>query len=156
MKNRDIQRQIDSLTDLFARAPIACAGDLELEAHWARYLCVRLTGLLEYSIKSIYADYISREATQYVSQFAGATLDVSLRNPDSGALLGFVGKFHLGWQSDLKEFLTEDDRGGAVTSLMKIRNAIAHGTEKEITFHRLSEYKPKVIAVIEFIENQCS
>lgn len=47
MNNREIARQLQSLRDLIKRTSQACGGDVEMQAHWARYLCVLSAGLVE-------------------------------------------------------------------------------------------------------------
>lgn len=51
--------------------------------------------------------------------------------------------------------MAEDDRLGAVNTVMRQRNQIAHGGQSTISPAQLRNYLPKCVEVIDFIENQC-
>lgn len=67
MKNRETIQAKDRLDDLFSRVN-EFSGDLELQSHWARYLCVRVSGFIETSIRSILSEYARKMSAQTTSK----------------------------------------------------------------------------------------
>jgi hypothetical protein len=47
MRNRDLARQKQVLDELIAKTRNATGGDVEMQSHWAKYLCVLVAGFLE-------------------------------------------------------------------------------------------------------------
>jgi hypothetical protein len=60
MKQPEIHR-LEQRLDLLFRKAAALSEDLELQAHFARYLCVLVSGYLEAAISEIYSDYARRK-----------------------------------------------------------------------------------------------
>ena len=58
MKNQEVSRQLQRLQSLIKRTNAASRGDIEMQAHWAKYLCVLSAGFLENALKEIYAEFV--------------------------------------------------------------------------------------------------
>ncbi len=154
MKNQEISRQIQRLEALYARARDASDTQLDLQAHWARYLCILLSGLVENGIKEIYSDFIGRAASKPVADYAIAYL-LTVQNPKAEKILLIAGSFKKEWREQLQVYLDDQGRKDAVDSVMANRNQIAHGKDVNITLGRLRSFLDKVIDVLAFIEQQC-
>lgn len=155
MRNREISRQIQRFDALYKRAQNACNEDLDLQSHWARYLCILLSGIVENSIKEIYSDYISRSANKSVSDYAINYL-LTIQNPKTEKILTTVGSFKKDWQRELEAYVSEEGRKDAIDSIMANRNLIAHGKDVGITLVRLNVFFSKTIEVLTYMEEQCS
>ena len=57
MKLHSLASQHQKLRWLIAQANSLGAEQLELRAHWARYICVLSSGFLENALKEVYASY---------------------------------------------------------------------------------------------------
>jgi hypothetical protein len=68
MKPADVHRFEQRLNMLFQKAS-ALSDDLELQAHFARYLCVLVSGYLETAIAQIYSDYAERKRHPHLATY---------------------------------------------------------------------------------------
>ena len=75
MRNTEVVRFEQRLDDLFAK--IEDVPDLELKSHWARYLCILVSGYLETSVRAIYGEYSKNRANDNVANYVIADLNVS-------------------------------------------------------------------------------
>ena len=62
MENFQLPRQIQKLRALIQRTAQASSQDLELQAHWGRYLCILVAGFLENALTEIYTDFVKNAA----------------------------------------------------------------------------------------------
>lgn len=154
MQNQEITRQIQQLQSLFSSTAIACGGDIEMQAHWARYLCILCAGFLENSLKEVYATFVSNAASPPVARFTISTLN-KVQNPKTTKFIDTARSFKSQWGDDLEIFVNQDGRREAINSIMNNRHQIAHGKVVDITIARIKDYFGKSIQVIEFIEDQC-
>ena len=156
MRNSDIARQIRSLRDLVRRADQACGGDIEMQSHWARYLCVLSAGLIENSVKASYTDYARRTVSAPVARYVGAAL-ARVRNPRTETILDLAGGFKNEWRDELEVFVRAGGRAEAVDNIMGNRHQIAHGQGRNsnLSLSQVEDYLSKAIEVLEFVEKQC-
>ena len=66
MRSSTIVREQQYLDNLFAKITQIqrmSPDDIDLQAHWARYLCILVSGFLENSISTIYIEYAKKKAT---------------------------------------------------------------------------------------------
>lgn len=153
MRNQELSRQIQRLRSLIVRADQASGGNLELQAHWARYLCVLSAGLLENGLVEVYSDFVVRTAPAPVASYATHCLG-QIQNPKSRRFHETAEKFKGSWALALQTYLNEEGRREAVDSIMANRHLISHGDDSGITLARLKTYLDKAIEVLTFIETQ--
>jgi hypothetical protein len=156
MHNREISRQFQRLHDLIKRSDEATAGTIELQSHWARYLCILSAGLLENAIKEIYIEYAQSQVSRPIANFI-STLLSPIRNPKSQKFLEIAAAFNPAWKDELETHLNDDGRGDAIDSIMNHRHLIAHGKShnSNISLVQIKDYLAKAQEVLEFIEGQC-
>ena len=155
MRNHEVHKQVQAIGDLIAETQHAAKDDLELQSHWARYLCVLVAGLLENALRELYSDFCRSTASQSVADFSAAAL-ARYRNPKAGTFVKVSRAFKREWASSLEAFLNDDGRKEAIDSIMAQRNQIAHGKSSGITVARVADYFQKVVTVVDFIEKQCN
>jgi len=149
-----MSRQLQRLDSLFKRAADASNGDFDLQSHWARYLCVLVSGFVENGVKEIYTEFVSRGASKPVADYAIAFLS-TIQNPKAEKILTITGSFKKEWREDLAKYLEEDGRKDAVDSIMTNRHQIAHGKDVSITLARVQGFFRKIIDILGFMEQQC-
>jgi hypothetical protein len=154
MKSVELNRQVQRLRWLFDSTPGATADQLELQAHWGRYLCVLVAGFLEIALRDVYGAYCYQAASPAVASYAVSQLS-RVQNPKAARFISTARDFRPDWSEALSEFLAENGRKEAIDSIMANRHLIAHGRDSGITLARTREYLGKSIEVIEFIERQC-
>jgi hypothetical protein len=154
MENQQLNRQLQKIRSLIDKTTEASRQDLELQAHWGRYLCVLVAGFLENAIAEIYTDFVNSAASEPVASFASLTLG-RIQNPNSQRFLDTARSFKQSWADDLEKFLMEQGRKEAIDSIIANRHAIAHGRDSGITVVRVVQFLDRCVEVIEFIEGQC-
>ncbi|MBD1930582.1 MULTISPECIES: HEPN domain-containing protein [Cyanophyceae] len=153
MKNIEVKRERQRIDDLFTKIS-SLPDDIELKSHWARYLCIRVSGFLENSVRAIYSQYAKKKAVPYVANFVERKLE-DFQNPKMEKILQLTGLFSPEWESELRK-VTEGELKDAVDSIVSNRHNIAHGRDVGITYVRVKEYYNKALKVIDLIENQCN
>jgi hypothetical protein len=155
MKNREISRQIQRLNSLVSRTSAAAGGDLELQAEWARYICIVAAGLIENGLKAIYSDFVDNASSVQVAGFAKATLS-RIQNPRAERFLEISGSFNDDWRNELERFFEKHGGKEAINSIMSNRHLIAHGKTSNISMTPLKDYIKEAVRVLELIEQQCT
>lgn len=152
MKNIEIVSRKQRLDNLFTSVA-KLSEDFELQSHWARYLCVLVSGFLECSIRTLYAEYTRSKAAPYVANYVADQLKW-FQNPKSEKIFELVRSFSSQWEEELKAY-TEGERKDAIDSIVANRHLIAHGESVGITYARIQGYYERTLQVVEFIEGQC-
>jgi hypothetical protein len=153
MKNLEISKQIARIKSLVQRTQTATSGDLELQSHWAKYLCILGAGLLENALHAIFIEYVERCSNIPVARFAGEELRY-LQNPKTQRFVETARAFREDWAVQLEAFVDADGRKDAIDSIMALRHQIAHGKDVGVTVSRVNTCLEKSIEVLEFLEQQ--
>lgn len=154
MKLKTLTSQHQRLSWLIAQANGLPADQIELRAHWARYICVLSSGFLENSLKEVYSYYARSCSAPAVGDYIESQLE-RVHNPKASRFVETAQAFNKRWANDLTIFLEDDGRKEAIDAIMANRHQIAHGKDSGITLARVSDYLAKSVRVIEFIETQC-
>ncbi|SRR6266436_4188588 len=154
MKLHMLSTQHQRLCWLISEANNFGAEQLELRAHWARYLCVLSSGFLENALREVYAHYARSCSSRTVADYVESKLRL-IQNPKAGRFLDTAISFNKDWRQGLEAALEADGKGAAIDAIMSNRHLIAHGKDSDITLARLGDYLAKGVKVIEFIETQC-
>ncbi len=153
MNNLEAVRYRQRLDGLFKR--IAAFGeDLELQAHWARYLCVLASGFLETSVRSIYGQYARTKSAPNVANYVEGQLK-QFQSPKMENILELTRSFSPSWEERLRDAVDGEPKD-AVDSIVANRHNIAHGRPVGITYHTIRSYYGNAIKVIELIDQQCA
>lgn len=161
MRNNELRKQYDAIQSLIQNTSCATKGNINLQNHWGKYICVLTAGLLENSIKEIYGEFIRNTAanapnSQAVAKYAAANLE-RIRNPKSQRFVQTAQAFSDVWSRELQTHLNESNghRKNAIDSIMNHRHRIAHGKNVTISLAQVTEYLKTASEVIDYIESQC-
>jgi hypothetical protein len=127
--------------------------DIELQSEWAKYLCIRVSGYLELSIRTIYTEYAHKKAHKNVANFVSSRLG-GFQNPNMELIFQRSGAFNSNWRKELESI--DDELQESVNSIVNLRNAIAHGNDVGLTYKRIKEHYENAIKVLQIMENQCN
>lgn len=127
--------------------------DLEIQAHWARYLCILTSGFLEAAIRETYCEYARGKSAPNIANFVDNRLK-TFQNPKMDKILSLARTFSLEWEEELKA-KCEGEPKDAVDSIVANRNRIAHGEDVGVTFTRIKTYYNSSLKVLDLIEDQC-
>lgn len=154
MYSRKLNSQLQRLRSVIDKTTVASEGDLELQGHWGRYLCILVAGFLENAIGEIYAEFAHNAGSEPVANFVAGRV-LKIQNPKAQRFIDTAGAFKAQWATDLEAYLNQEGRKDAIDSIMANRHLIAHGQNAGISVARVKEYLVKCIEVVEFMENQC-
>ena len=154
MRNFTLVQQLQRIDRLFQETRNASGNDLEMQAHWARYLCILSAGFLENAITEIYVDFVKRSSSEPVAKYTCAVLE-RIQNPQTKKFLETATAFKGTWGTELELFVNDEGRRDAINSIMANRHLIAHGRYSGITITRLRTWLDRSIEVLELIEAQC-
>ena len=157
MKSQEISRQLQRINGLIAKTDEACGSNLEMQSHWAKYICILAAGLLENAIKDVYSDYAKRQVSQPIAKFVNSNLS-RIRNPKTELFIETAGAFKDHWKQELTDYVDLEGRREAIDSIMNQRHLIVHGSvhNSNISLTQIKSYLSKAVEVVEFIEKQCS
>jgi hypothetical protein len=153
MKNREVISHKQRLDDLFEQVK-NLPMEQRLQGHWARYLCVLVSGFLEASVVAIYREYAQNRAEPNITRFVETELR-GFRNPNMERIIQLIGSFNPGWAKDIKE-VTHGQLTESINSIVNIRNQIAHGEDVGIGYPTIRSYYENAVKVIELLEQQCN
>jgi hypothetical protein len=153
MKNREVLRYKQQLDDLFAKIS-DLPEDSEIQSHWARYLCIRVSGFLEVSIRSIYSQYAKDKSAPFVANYIEKQLS-GFQNPSMEKILRIAKSFNPLWADELEQRVDSEIKD-AIGSIIATRNKVAHGENVGITYTKISAYYKNAVKLVELIERQCN
>jgi hypothetical protein len=151
----EIYRSKSRLDAVFGQATTVggLGGDPELQAHFARYLCVLVSGFLEISIRRILAEYSRTHSDPNVAKYVSARLE-NFRNPKSENIYQLTGGFSTSWEAALRT-ATLGELKDAVDSIVANRHRIAHGESVGLSMVVLKDYYRRVVKFVEVFESHC-
>lgn len=134
---------------VFERA-VRFEGEPDVQADYARYLCVLVTGFLEQAVVRVVLDYVNALGDPSLNRYVAETLrrPGSMHAPD---ILRLVGSFNEDWQTQLAEKLTNRHRE-AIGSVYASRNKIAHGEDVDLAYRQVRGDYDLVLEAIRFLE----
>jgi hypothetical protein len=153
MRNAELAKQESAIRRLIRDTSAATGGDLELQSHWAKYLCVLVAGYVENCLQVLYGSYVNKCAPAPVARFAVKKLK-ALQNPQAQRFIEVANGFKEIWGAELQKFVQTDGRDEAIKTIMLARHSIAHGKNSDVSVHRVLEYFDKCVEVAEFVEGQ--
>jgi hypothetical protein len=125
-------------------------SETAVQAAFAQYLCVRVSGLVDACIGHILSVHLAHPANRPTARrFAEIRLG-NVTNLNARRLSRLLGEFDAQWQVELDAFL-DVERRDALDSLVANRNAIAHGRPTTVTFSRVSEFHKRAVEIIDFV-----
>lgn len=127
--------------------------DNEIKSHWVKYLCVIISGYLEFSIQIIFDIYCEKNANSYVHNFASTKLD-RLYNPKTQRIIEVANSFNKNWGDHIKKY-TKGELKDSIDGIIENRNKIAHGDDSQITYNQLLRWYINSKKVVDFVGTTC-
>jgi hypothetical protein len=143
-----IRSQISSLDALFLT--LDSIEDDEIKSHFSKYLCIKVSGLLENYIKSQIGDYVDSTCSQPTSKFVKGKLK-TFTNIDFKKLSGFLESFDEKWKNQFDDII-EDRIKSSLNAIISNRNNIAHGNNDSITPRVMTEHYENLKLIINILD----
>ncbi len=154
----EILRQQEKLRHLFEQAEQLQqidGVDDEIRAQFVWYLCVRTSGYVETSIRTILNEYVSSQTSNAsIISFIDGRVQHS-RRMKFDEIATLVGRFSSEWEKRLRDSTPEDPKhslGNIVTN----RNNIAHGYDVNVSLRDLGKWFEDAQEVVELVYSECS
>lgn len=130
------------------------ASEIEISAHWAKYVCVLISGFIEQSIKEMLFEYASETTEQRVLKYIQSTWNES-KNMKCDPIKEILTSFDELWGNNFETWLDKDERKKQINEIISWRNRIAHGEEANttnVTLVSVTEKFKIACDLVDFIE----
>lgn len=146
--NSIVQRYRSRLDGLFGK--VNEIDDIEMQAQWARYLCVLASGFIEESIKTIIGEYAVARSSREIANYVERKLDRET-NLNMQKIVSLLSQFDPDKGKELEK-RTNGELKAAVDSVISNRHHIAHGRDVGVSYVRIHDWYKKTIKVIEIVD----
>ena len=125
--------------------------DEPLKNELARYICIRISGLIEQTVMSFYNEYAYSKGHPSLSRYVSRS--IKLQNPGMKKLIDLSGNFNENWAAELDAL--DDSIKSAVDSIVAIRNQVAHGVNRGVRLSTVTNYYKEILQLLATIQRQC-
>jgi hypothetical protein len=136
---------IADVGEIFKRAEEQ--SDIEVKSDYAKYLVIRLGGLVEQVVTEIVLTHVSARASAQVLSHATWRMK-TFQNPDVERLLQLVQAFDRRWRVELDSTITKSERE-ALGSIRAQRNRVAHGQPSTVSLVQVKGYFTEIQTMLE-------
>ena len=143
-----IQSQISSLNSLFL--VLDTIADEEIKSHFSKYLCIKVSGLLENFMKAQIGDYVDSTSSKSTAKYVKGKLK-TFTNIDHKKLSTFLESFDEIWVEKFGD-LVIDDLKSSLNAIISNRNNIAHGNNDSITPSIIKTHYENVKTIINILD----
>ena len=148
------QNMLDRLFDQASSLEELGEVDEEVRAHLTQYLCVRASGYVESSVKTILREYVNTKTQEpNILNVVDSRLARSM-NPRRDVLLSLIGDFSAAWRETIRDEL-RGELGTSLDSIVINRNSITHGMDVTLSLNDLKGHFENAKRVFEIIDQQC-
>ena len=146
--NYKVQSYIQKLDNLFVLAEKI--DDDEVKGHFAKYLCVKTSGLLEVFFKAQISDIVDGKTPKVVANYVNYQFK-SFSSIDTRKIIKVFSLFSQSWVDEFNTKMNEEHTS-ALNSIISNRNNIAHGQNDSISLKNAKEYYEKMKEILVILE----
>jgi len=144
--DREIQR-VDNAFELISALP----DDDSVRSHWAKYLCVLTSGLVENCISEIFGEFARVGSNNEVFSHVYGRLE-KLQNMHKDKIEALARSFSQDWGDEIRNLFESDQEiKDALGSVLGNRHQIAHGGTLGLTYSRMSYWYAEIKRLITFL-----
>ena len=153
--DKEISDRFSEIATLISDAQNWAKTDARLDAHFAAYACVLLSGAIESAVERIVALKMQALGDSETGSYVIKAVAQRFRNPDWGAINGLLGDFSdaykLSWTSHFPSGSRTDE---SLRSINSIKNSLAHtgSTSLHVTLRDVQSYLNDVLPAIDHLE----
>lgn len=123
-------------------------NDLEINNDFARYIAIRISGLIETTVRECYDQYTSKKASPDVYRYVTRKLK-KFQNPRVNDVIELARDFNENWAEELEGI--DIEIRDAVNSIVTTRHSVAYCGEQSITLAKVEQYYRQVLKFLELI-----
>lgn len=146
--NIKVTSYINKLDSLFVLAETIT--DDEVKGHFAKYLCIRTSGLVEIFFKTQIEDYATGTSPKPIVSFINHKFK-TFTNINTKKINDLFETFSPEWQQQFDGKITEEQKS-ALNSVISNRNNIAHGNADSASLTNVKGYYLKVKEVLAILD----
>lgn len=151
MRDRDLSRQCDLITNLIDEAGSLASQNSFLASHLSGYICIRISGFFENAVSAVIYSYAKDRAHRYIVAYVERSVS-RLTNISADKLGKAIGALSPVLRQQLDLYLEESGNKDALDSLINIRNTIAHGKDHGVTVAQAKSYFKQCKDIISFLK----
>ena len=128
--------------------------ETEIHAHWAKYICVLVSGYIEQAVKEIILEHASTKCDQRISRYIDHTWPKS-KNMKCDSINEILAYFDDYWSDQFWEWVGQGSRKKEINEIISWRNRIAHGevsSTNNVTLVSVTKKFHVACEVIDFLE----
>lgn len=148
------RQRIKSLVNKPPTSADGVASELEVQAHWAKYTCVLISGYIEQAVKEIILEHASSASSPRIRKYVEGTWPNS-KNMRCDAIREILNHLDQAWSSSFDSWVHADERKKELNEIISWRNDIAHGKESNtnnVTLGSVSTKFQIACDLIDFLE----
>jgi len=119
--------------------------DSEVEAHFARYLCIRLAGFAEQSLKDLVSAHAKAQASPEVHRYVEAKVNL-VWGINRTKLKETLDSLNPTWMEQLETSMTQEL--DTLHSVGKTRDNVSHGGDTGVTLITVIRYREDVFKLV--------
>ena len=142
--------------------PPSSKGDFlfepENDAHWAKYICVLISGFIEQAVREIVLEHASGKCGPRIYKYIDGTWPKS-RNMQCDTIQLILANLDDAWSKKFDDWVRQRQRKKEINEIIIWRNRIAHGEESNtnnVTLKSVSDKFKIACGVIDFLEELTS
>ena len=130
-------------------------SEFEAKAHWAKYVCVLVSGYIEQAVKEVLLEHSAQSAAPRVSSYVEKTWPIS-KNMACSSISEILGHFDTRWSENFATWIDEkEERKKEINEIVAWRNSIAHGKESStnnVTIGSVATKFSSACELVDFVE----
>lgn len=146
--NYRVEDYIRKLDNLFLLAE-GIEND-EVKGHFAKYLCVKTSGLLEVFFKTKISDIVDKKTPKPVANFVNHQFK-NFSSIDTKKIQKTFSLFSEEWVNEFNQKLNEE-QSSALNSIISNRNNIAHGQNDSISLKNAKSYYDELKIILNILD----
>ena len=143
-----------------------CKSDLDKIEKWIQnnpldtntkylvdYSIIRACGTIEVIFKRIVFDFLSKPAREETRYYLGKQIIESSCNPNTGNMLRMLEQIDTERRNKFDELIKGSNDKGSLTSLVNLRNTIAHGKTWNASINYVKKYFDAGLRILNNLES---
>lgn len=127
--------------------------DDETRADLARFLCVRVSGLVERAFRELVGDLAQQRADPRIAEYVVAKVS-RVTNLDANGLLGALETLDTKWAGEVRQLFDDDPSAkDALNSIVAGRHRLAHGHDHGVSPNNLKLWYAAVDRIVQKLED---
>lgn len=126
--------------------------DDEIKSHLAKYVCIRISGYLENTIKLLIEKYHDKSCAKPTQNFIEFSFE-KVTNLDKEKMSKILKSFSSDWEENFTS-LMNDKYFSSLDSIIHLRNNIAHGKSMSVaglTIERINEHYENLKEIVKIL-----